>query len=77
MFFILKVTEDLPYHTSAERLLEDQKGRRCHPIEGGASLLIGLFPRIHLGQEVPVHMWEGPACVSRSAVSDSLRPRGL
>ena len=40
---------DLPDYTCTERLLEGQKGRRCHLIAGDVNLLLGLFARIHLG----------------------------
>ena len=46
---------DIPDYTCQECFLESQKGRECHPIVNDFSLTIGLFARLHLGQETGTH----------------------
>ena len=46
---------DIPDYTCQECFLESQKGRGRHPIVNDCNLTIGLFARLHLGQETGTH----------------------
>ena len=54
-YFSFSKSGDLTNHTCTERILGSQRG-----VMSRDALPIGLFSRIHLGQEVCVYTWEDP-----------------